>query len=109
HVEAARTVGAGDGYILRREILPNVMPSVFVLAVLNIATVIIMEASLSFLGLGVQPPTPTWGGMIAAGRNYLLEQWWLSALPGAAIMALVLSVNLFGEGLREALDPRLRE
>jgi ABC-type dipeptide/oligopeptide/nickel transport system permease subunit len=109
HVDAAKALGAGSGYILRREILPSILPSIFVLATLNVATVIIMEASLSFLGLGVQPPTPTWGGMIAEGRNYILDQWWLSTLPGVAIVALVLSVNLFGEGLREALDPRLHE
>jgi ABC-type dipeptide/oligopeptide/nickel transport system permease subunit len=108
HVEAAKGVGAGSGYILLREILPNVLPSVFVLATLNVATVVIMEASLSFLGLGVQPPTPTWGGMIAEGRDYLLDQWWCSTLPGVALAGLVLSVNVFGEGLREALDPRLR-
>ena len=109
HVEAARALGAGTGHILLREILPNVLPSVFVLATLNIATVIVMEASLSFLGLGVQPPTPTWGGMIADGRDYVLDQWWLSSLPGMALGLLVLCVNLFGEGLREALDPRLRD
>jgi ABC-type dipeptide/oligopeptide/nickel transport system permease subunit len=109
HVEAARVLGAGNLRILWREILPNVLPSVFVLAMLNIAMVIILEASLSFLGLGVQPPTPTWGGMIAEGRDYLLDQWWLCTLPGLAIALLVLSINLFGEGLRETLDPRLHE
>jgi len=109
HVAAAKALGAGDGYILRREILPSVLPSVLVLATLTVATVIIMEASLSFLGLGVQPPTPTWGGMIAEGRNYILNQWWLSTLPGVAIVAVVMSTNLFGEGLREALDPRLHD
>lgn len=108
-VLAARALGAGDGHILFREILPNLLPSVWVLATLNLATVMIMEASLSFLGLGVQPPTPTWGGMIAEGRDYLLEQWWLSTLPGLCISAVVMAMNLFGEGLRDVLDPRIRE
>jgi peptide/nickel transport system permease protein len=69
---------------------------------------IIMEASLSFLGLGIQPPTPAWGSMVAAGRDYLLTAWWASTLPGIAILILVLSINLFGEGLRDILDPRLK-
>jgi peptide/nickel transport system permease protein len=67
-----------------------------------------MEASLSFLGLGIQPPTPAWGSMVADGRNHLMTSWWVSTLPGMAILILVLSINLFGEGLRDILDPRLR-
>ena len=109
HVEAARALGAGHGHQLFREILPNVVPSVIVLGTLTVATVILLEASLSFLGLGVQPPTPTWGGMVSEGREYLLEEWWLSTFPGLAILIAVLSVNLFGQGLRDTLDPRLQE
>ena len=109
HVEAARALGAGHGHQLFREILPNVVAPVIVLGTLTVATVILLEASLSFLGLGVQPPTPTWGGMVSEGRDYLLEEWWLSTFPGLAILIAVLSVNLFGQGLRDTLDPRLQE
>ena len=109
HVEAARALGAGHGHQLFREILPNVVPSVIVLGTLTVATVILLEASLSFLGLGVQPPMPTWGGMVSDGREYLLEEWWLSTFPGLAILIAVLSVNLLGQGLRDTLDPRLQE
>ena len=109
HVEAARALGAGHAYQMFREILPNVIPSVAVLSTLTLATVILLEASLSFLGLGVQPPTPTWGGMISDGREYMLEGWWLSTFPGLAILITVLSANLLGQGLRDTLDPKLRE
>ena len=109
HVEAAKALGAGHGHQLFREILPNVVPSVIVLGTLTVATVILLEASLSFLGLGVQPPNPTWGGMVSEGREYLLEEWWLSTFPGLAILVAVLSVNLFGQGLRDTLDPRIQE
>ena len=109
HVEAARALGAGHGYQLFREIMPNVVPSVIVLGTLTVATVILLEASLSFLGLGVQPPTPTWGGMVSGGRGHLLEEWWLSTFPGFAILIAVLSVNFFGQGLRDTLDPRHQE
>ena len=85
------------------------IPSVAVLSALTLATVILLEASLSFLGLGVQPPTPTWGGMISDGREYMLEGWWLSTFPGLAILITVLSVNLLGQGLRDTLDPKLKE
>lgn len=109
HVEAARALGAGHSHQLFREILPNITPSVIVLGALTVATVILLEASLSFLGLGVQPPTPTWGGMVSEGRDYILEQWWLSTFPGLAILMAVLCINLFGQGLRDTLDPRLQE
>lgn len=109
HVEAARALGAGHRHQLFREILPIVLPSVIVLGTLTVATVILLEASLSFLGLGVQPPTPTWGGMVSEGREYLIEEWWLSTFPGLAILLTVLSVNLFGQGMRDALDPHLQE
>lgn len=109
YVEAARAVGAGNGHIMWREILPNALSSAIVVASLGVATVILMEASLSFLGLGVQPPTPAWGSMVAEGRDYIFQAWWIATFPGLAILVTVLGVNLMGEGLRDALDPRLRE
>ena len=96
------------GYFIASEILPNIIQSVFVLGTLRMGYMIIMEASLSFLGLGIQPPTPAWGSMVAAGRDYLLNHWWVATLPGFAILIMVLSINLFGEGLRDILDPRLQ-
>ncbi|MFQ6042816.1 MAG: ABC transporter permease [Candidatus Poribacteria bacterium] len=109
YVEAARAIGASSWRIMLKEILPNVFTPVLVLATLNVATVIIIEASLSFLGLGVQPPTPVWGSMVNEGREYLLSAWWVSTFPGLAILIMVLGVNLFGQGLRDAFDPRLTE
>lgn len=108
YVEAAGAMGARDSHIMVREILPNVLSSVIVFATLNVAIIILLEASLSFLGLGIQPPYPSWGGMVSEGRAYLLEEWWISTFPGLAILIMVLGVNLFGNGLREALDPRLK-
>ncbi len=108
YVESARAVGQGHAEIIRSEILPNVYHSVFVLATLRVGYMIITEASLSFLGLGIQPPTPAWGYMVSEGRNYLFNAWWMSTLPGAAIVGLVLAINLLGEGLRDILDPKLR-
>jgi len=108
YVEAARAVGQSHRAIIVSEILPNIAQSVFVLGTLRMGYMIIMEASLSFLGLGIQPPTPAWGSMVAAGRDYLFTAWWVSTLPGVAILILVLSINLFGEGLRDILDPRLK-
>lgn len=108
YVEAAKVVGQSHPAIIASEILPNTIQSVFVLGTLRMGYMIIMEASLSFLGLGIQPPTPAWGSMVAAGRDYLLTAWWASTLPGIAILLLVLSINVFGEGLRDILDPRLK-
>ncbi|MGD2143754.1 MAG: ABC transporter permease [Anaerolineae bacterium] len=108
YVSAAKVVGQSPPVIVVSEILPNIVQSVFVLATLRTGYMIIMEASLSFLGLGIQPPTPAWGSMVAAGRDYLLTSWWASTLPGIAILILVLSINVLGEGLRDILDPRLR-
>jgi len=108
YVDAAKVLGQSSGAIIVSEILPNIIQSVFVLGTLRMCDMIITEASLSFLGLGIQPPTPAWGSMVASGRNYLLTAWWVSTLPGLAILFLVLSINLFGEGLRDILDPRLR-
>jgi peptide/nickel transport system permease protein len=93
--------------ILRRHILPNIIAPVIVLGTLNIATAIIIGASLSFLGVGVQPPTPEWGSMLSEGRNYLRGQWWIATFPGVAIFVAVLSINLLGDGLRDVLDPRI--
>jgi len=108
YVSAAKVVGQSRLTIVVSEILPNIIQSVFVLATLRTGYMIIMEASLSFLGLGIQPPTPAWGSMVAAGRDYLLTAWWASTIPGIAILLLVLSINVLGEGLRDILDPRLR-
>lgn len=108
YVEAAKAVGQSDFAIIASEMLPNILHSVMVLATLRLGEMIIAEASLSFLGLGIQPPTPAWGSMVSDGRSYLTTAWWVSTLPGLAILFLVLSINLFGEGLRDILDPRLK-
>jgi ABC-type dipeptide/oligopeptide/nickel transport system permease subunit len=109
YVEAARALGCGPGHIMLREILPNVLSPVLVVATFRMAYVIILEASLSFLGLGVQSPTPSWGNMVADGRDFLVDAWWVSTLPGLAILMLVLAINLASQGLRDAFDPRLHQ
>lgn len=108
YVEAAKVTGLGNLAIIVKEILPNIIQSVFVLGTLRIGEMIIMEASLSFLGLGIPPHIPAWGSMVASGRDLLLVAWWASTLPGIALMILVLSVNILAEGLRDILDPRLK-
>ena len=108
YVEAAKVSGLGNLSIIVREILPNIIQSVFVLGTLRIGDMIIMEASLSFLGLGVPPNIPVWGSMVAAGRDIIMVAGWVSTLPGLALMILVLSINIFAEGLRDILDPRLK-
>lgn len=108
YVEAARALGRPAAAVIAFEILPNILHSLLVLATLRMGYMIVMEATLSFLGLGVPPDVPAWGSMVAMGREHMLGAWWVSTVPGLAIVALVLSINLFGEGLREALDPRLR-
>jgi len=108
YVEAARAAGQKNWVIILREILPNVIHSLIVLGTLRLGYMIIMEASLSFLGLGIQPPTPAWGSMVNSGRPYMLNAWWISTFPGIALLMLVLSINLLGEGLRDILDPRLK-
>ncbi len=108
YVEAARVSGRGNLAIIISEILPNIIQAVFVLATLRMGFFIVTEASLSFLGLGIQPPTPAWGSMVASGRDYLLTAWWVSTFPGVAILVLVLAINVFGEGLRDILDPRMK-
>ena len=107
-VQAARALGGGDGRVLVRHILPNAFTPWLVVATLDMARVIVTESALSFLGLGVQPPTPTWGGMLADGRVYISTAWWLATFPGLAILVTVLGINLFGDGLRDTLDPRLK-
>jgi peptide/nickel transport system permease protein len=102
---AAKVLGASDFRIIWRHLLPNAMGPVLVTATLGVAGAILTESSLSFLGLGVQPPTPTWGAILSDGKNYLERAWWLSLYPGLAILVTVLSYNLLGEGLREALSP----
>lgn len=108
YVEAARVTGQGHLAIIMKEILPNIIQSVFVLGTLRMGYMIITEASLSFLGLGLPPSIPTWGSMVATGRDSLLVAWWVSTLPGLAIVFLVMSINVFGEALRDILDPRLK-
>ncbi len=108
YVEAAKVVGQSNPVIIISEILPNIFHAILVLGTLRMGSLIITEASLSFLGLGIQPPTPAWGSMVADGRDYLVTSWWIATLPGLAILTLVLSINLFGEGLRDILDPRLK-
>jgi peptide/nickel transport system permease protein len=106
-VEAARALGASDPYLITRHILPNVLAPVTVVATFSVARTIIAEASLSFLGLGIPPPAPSWGAMLDEGRNYITTGWWLALFPGLAILLLVLGINLVGDWLRDALDPRM--
>lgn len=105
-VTAARTVGASDARIILRHIMPNVLGPLIVLASLSVAGIILLESSLSFLGLGTQPPTPSWGSMLSAGRTYILTYPHIALFPGLAIVVTVLGFNLLGDGLRDALDPR---
>jgi peptide/nickel transport system permease protein len=107
-VQAATALGFSKRRIILRHLIPNALAPVIVAGTLGIGNTIVLEAGLSFLGLGVQPPTASWGTMVADGRNVLLNAWWLSTFPGMAIVFTVLSFNLVGDGLRDALDPRLR-
>jgi peptide/nickel transport system permease protein len=108
YVEAARVVGCTNGRILFRHLLPNVVAPVVVLGTLSLGTAILSAATLSFLGMGVQPPTPEWGNMVSEGRDRLQIAWWVTFGPGLAVMLSVLGMNLLGDGLRDALDPKLR-
>lgn len=108
YVEAARALGAGDGRIISRHIVPNMMTPIIIHASLRVAFAILTEASLSFLGLGVQPPTPSWGFMLNVGRQYMELAPWLSIFPGLAIFVVVIAINTLGDAIRDALDPRLR-
>jgi peptide/nickel transport system permease protein len=107
-VSAAKAMGCGTTRILLLYVLPNVMASIIVVATLNLGRMIIIESSLSFLGLGVPPPTPTWGGMLADGRAFLDTAWWIAFFPGVVLMLTVLGTNLLGDWLRDILDPRLK-
>lgn len=108
YVEAATVIGAGPTRVMLRHLLPNVLGPVTVLATLSIASAILSAAGLSYLGLGAQPPTPEWGAMVSDGREHLRSYWWIATMPGLAIMVTVLAINLVGDGLRDAFDPRLR-
>ena len=107
-VEAARAIGARDGRVMWQHVLPNTLAPVIVQTTLNVGSAIIDTAGLSFLGLGTQPPTPDWGNMLSAGRNYVIDSPWIATFPGLAILATVLAFNLMGDALRDAFDPRLR-
>jgi peptide/nickel transport system permease protein len=108
YVEAARALGARDGRVMWQHVLPNTLAPVIVQTTLNVGSAIIDTAGLSFLGLGTQPPTPDWGNMLSAGRNYVIDSPWIATFPGLAILATVLAFNLMGDALRDAFDPRLR-
>lgn len=108
-VVAARALGASDFRLMLRHMLPNALAPVMVSATLGVAGAILTESALSFLGLGVQPPTPSWGNILTAGKDNIEIAWWLSLFPGLAILITVMSYNLLGEGIREAIDPRLKE
>lgn len=107
-IEAAKAIGAKDHVIILKHVLPNSMAPIIVYATLKVATAIMATASLSFIGLGVQPPTPEWGSMLAGGRQYIRDQMYIVMFPGLAIVLAVLSLNLIGDGLRDALDPKLK-
>ena len=107
YVEAARSMGCGNRRIMAFHILPNVVAPLFTYATLRVSVAIVSVASLNFLGLGAQPPTPEWGVMLADGRDYMRQYWWLATFPGLAIMVTTLSINLLSNGLRDVLDPRL--
>ena len=106
-VEAARSIGASRMRIMLRHILPNVLSAIIVYASFELARMILLESTLSFLGLGVQPPAPTWGSMISDGRKYIAQSWSVSLAPGVAIAAVILAFNILGDELRDALDPQL--
>ncbi|UOM35695.1 ABC transporter permease [Acuticoccus sp. I52.16.1] len=107
YIEAARAIGARDSRILSQHILPNILSALIVFTTFEISRMILIEATLSFLGIGVQPPTPTWGGMISEGQQYLYMSWYASFFPGLAIAATILVFNTLGDALRDALDPRM--
>ena len=107
-VLAARAIGSRNAALLLRHILPNVLGPLIVLATLGMASAIITGSALSFLGLGIKPPTPEWGNMLAEGREFLQRAWWVAFFPGLAIMLTVFAINLLGDGLRDALDPRMK-
>jgi len=107
-VTAARALGAGPMRVAFKEILPNALAPLIVVATAQLGALILLESTLSFLGIGLQPPAPSWGSMLSSGRPYMTVAWWVAAVPGVAIMIAVLGANLLGDGLRDALDPRLK-
>jgi peptide/nickel transport system permease protein len=109
YLEAGRVMGARSGWLIGRYVLPNILAPMIVLTTLYLSTAILSEAALSFLGLGAQPPTPSWGGMLNIARKYMEVSPWMAIFPGLAIMVVVLGFNFLGDGLRDILDPRLRE
>jgi peptide/nickel transport system permease protein len=108
YVEAAEAIGASQTRVVLRHIVPNIVAPVIVYATLNLTTIILLESTLSFLGIGVQPPMASWGSMIGSGRDYLNTAWWIAVFPGAAIVVLTMSISLFGDWLRDTLDPTLK-
>jgi len=108
-VALARVAGCSNLTIMFRHIVPNLVPSILVLATLHVGYVIVLEAALSFLGVGIPPPTPSWGVMVADGRGLIEQAWWVSILPGIAILVTVLSLNILGDWVRDRLDPKLRQ
>lgn len=109
YVEAARSIGARNGRIILKHILPNALSPIFVQATLSIVNAILTIAMLSFIGLGIEPPTPEWGSMLSLGRAYIRDFWPIVTFPGVMIMVTVISFNMLGDGLRDALDPRLKQ
>jgi len=107
YVDAARVTGVPESRVLMRHILPNIISPVIILSTLSLGTAIIIASGLSFLGLGAKPPSPEWGAMLSDGRQFLQSQWWVATFPGVAILVTVIAVNLIGDGLRDALDPRM--
>jgi len=108
-VALARVAGCSSLTIMCRHLLPNLAPSILVLATLQVGFVIVLEASLSFIGVGIPPPTPSWGVMVADGRGLIEQAWWISILPGLAILVTVISLNILGDWVRDRLDPKLRQ
>ena len=108
YIEAARVIGANNARVILRHILPNAMAPIIVQVTFGVAGAILSASSLSFIGLGIQPPTPEWGSMLSAGRQYIRDYWHVVTFPGLIIMVTILSLNLLGDGLRDALDPRLK-
>lgn len=108
YVDLARTSGLGHAAIIFRHVLPNIAPSLIVVATLQVGVVIVLESSLSFLGVGVPPPNPSWGSMVAEGRSYVITAWWVSLFPGVAILLVVMAVNIVGDALTDRINPALR-
>lgn len=108
YIEAARALGGGDGRVAFRHVLPNIAGPLMVFASIGLGTAVLTGSALTFLGLGAQPPTPEWGGILAEGRNYMRQAWWITMFPGLAIMVTVLGFNMLGDGLRDAMDATLR-